>query len=273
MRRRRNTKLLNESAAYRASRFMMGGGLALQAIRDPYDDMNKDYDEEGYAITNPDLQSVYSGVMDADHIAGRKHRGDMENVRDVGPRMKPSILEALNSIQENPGLYTQTPREEAAVTIFLQQTLDIIETLGESTMRITNRRLQRIIREEYSRIKKNGLLNEFGPVPDMELYEGEGFAAYPWRNFDEGAWGSTKFNTPEEEMAACMDVLGSSTGEYMLRKLFGYSKIAKQCARSIDSSGFTDGGDACIEALQMIFPAHKHMAEKVAMAWERKNCF
>lgn len=128
--RRRITQSLNESnAAYRASRMMMGGGLALDVILDPYDPMNQDYDDEGYEMTKPDLQEVYNNVMLADHIAGRKHRGDMDNVRKVGPSWQPKIEKALEMIQQNPGQYTRTGEGESAVTIFLQDVLDIIEGL------------------------------------------------------------------------------------------------------------------------------------------------
>jgi hypothetical protein len=123
------SNLLNEqsNAEYRASRMMMGGGRPLEAILNPNKEENYVYDEEDDEYySDGELRDIYNGVMNADHLAGRMHRGDMKEVERVGPRMKPNIEQTLQAIQQNPGRFTTQPAEEEAVIIFLQNLLSKI---------------------------------------------------------------------------------------------------------------------------------------------------
>ena len=78
------------------------------------------------------------------------------------------------------------------------------------------------------------------------------------------------FKSAEGEMRACMEVLASQTGDYMLRKL-GFTSLAKKCRSSIDAGGLLDGGRACIEALKTIFPAHSELAQDIVMEWHYRH--
>ena len=116
-----------DNARYRAKQMMKGGGRPLMACKDPNDEYNMDYDEDGDLVRDEIIAEAYFGLMNADHLAGRMHRGDMAEFLRAGRRLAPSILRSLEIFQTMPDHVQTNPQEGAAAVVFLEQLIDMIE--------------------------------------------------------------------------------------------------------------------------------------------------
>ena len=136
-------KQLNESNSghefnpqYRASRMMMGGGRANDAVKNPNDETNFIQDASGDYIRNEDHFEVYMATMMADTIANRLRTRDMAEAKRIGNNSLAQLERALallhNDLKpiEAGGLnYVHSMVEGAALHMFLTRIIGVVKSL------------------------------------------------------------------------------------------------------------------------------------------------
>ena len=135
-------------------------------------------------------------------------------------------------------------------------------------MKISKRQLKKIIAEEYIKLKRKGLISEYGLGDEFDAMRNPGvhaqdktipgsIASVDWIKlhhdpyYDENPpeW----LNNPKEELEAFLDLIISSELRNVLNGL-GMSELYRPAMNEIDYEGIYNGGKTIMKILEGVFP-------------------
>ena len=153
-------------------------------------------------------------------------------------------------------------------------------------MKITKRQLRRIIKEEYSKLKRQGLITEYGlgdefdamRNPDVRAMDKTipgSIASVDWVKFHHDPYYEENtpewLNDPEAELDAFLDLIISSELEHVLKRL-GMPELVDPAFSEIDYEGIFHGGKTIMTILRRVFPNTNQATLKMALQkWAAEN--
>ena len=135
-------------------------------------------------------------------------------------------------------------------------------------MKLTKRQLKRIIKEEYTALKKQGLITEYGLDDELDGMRNPSaraqdrkipgsIARVDWIKFHHDPYYDTNppewLNNPKEELDAFLDLIISAELENVLDSL-GMPELYRPAMDEIDYEGIFHGGKTIMKILEDVFP-------------------
>lgn len=153
-------------------------------------------------------------------------------------------------------------------------------------MKITKRQLKKIIKEEYSKLKKQGLINEYGLGDEFDAMRNPSvraqnktipgsIAAVDWIKFHHDPYYETNppewQGNPSEELNGFLDLIISAELRNVLDDL-GMPELYQSAMNEIDYEGIFHGGKTIIKIMQNVFPnTNITMLHKALERWANEN--
>jgi hypothetical protein len=153
-------------------------------------------------------------------------------------------------------------------------------------MKISKRQLKRIIKEEYSKLKRQGLITEYGLGDEFDAMRNPSvraqnktipgsIASVDWIKFHHDPYYETNppewQDNPSEELDGFLNLIISSELENVLRGL-GMPELVSPAFKEIDADGIFYGGKTIIQIMQNVFPnTNAAMLHKALKRWAAEN--
>jgi hypothetical protein len=135
-------------------------------------------------------------------------------------------------------------------------------------MKISKRQLKRIIKEEYARLRSQGVIAEYGLGDEFDAMRNPdvraqnktipgSIASVDWIKFHHDPYYDTNppewQGNPREELDAFLDLIISAELENVLDGL-GMSQLYRSAMNEIDYEGIFNGGETIMKILGKVFP-------------------
>lgn len=153
-------------------------------------------------------------------------------------------------------------------------------------MKLTKRQLKRIIREEYSLLKRRGLIKEYGlgdefdamRNPDVRAQDKTipgSIASVDWIKFHHDPYYDTNQpewqGNPQKELDAFLDLIISAELRNVLSGL-GMPELYRPAMNEIDYEGIYNSGKTIMSILKHVFPNTDHsMLASALQKWALEN--
>lgn len=153
-------------------------------------------------------------------------------------------------------------------------------------MKITKRQLKGIIREEYSKLKRQGLITEYGLGDEFDGMRNPGIraqkstvpgsiASVDWIKFHHDSYYDTNppewQGNPAEELDAFLDLIISAELNNVLNGL-GMPELYRPAMDEIDYEGIFNGGKTIMSILKHVFPnTDRSMLTGALQQWAAEN--